>query len=155
MAEEKGFRAVIEQQTPDSKGMVDVGLERDGKRIACEITITTTDEQELRNIEKCLAGGYDKVILCSPEQKTLEKVKSLVSQKLNESDKEKVLFFQPEELYFYLESEAACSLDKEERVKGYRVKVQYQPVRETEKRAKREAVGQVILQALRRVKRER
>lgn len=42
--------------------------------------------------------------------------------------------------------------ERSERVKGYRVKVQYQPVAEGEKQARREAVGQVILQALRRLK---
>ena len=77
MAEEKGFRAVVEQPTPDGTGRVDVSLERDGRKIACEISVTTTDEQELSNIEKCLAAGYEKVILCSPEKKTLEKVRHL------------------------------------------------------------------------------
>ncbi len=41
------------------------------------------------------------------------------------------------------------------RVNGYRVKAQYQPVAETEKITRRDAVGQVILQALRRMKEER
>jgi hypothetical protein len=51
-----------------------------------------------------------------------------------------------------LEEEAAGEATTEERVKGYRVQVQYQPVKETEKKAKRQAVAQVILQALRRMK---
>ncbi|GAI23102.1 unnamed protein product, partial [marine sediment metagenome] len=137
--------------TPDGVGRVDVGLERDGKRIACEVSLTSTDKQELSNIEKCLTAGYDKILLCSPDKRTLDKVKSLTIQKLKESDKEKVLFFQPEELFSYLEEEAALVKSKEERVKGYKVKVRYQPVGETEKKVKREAVGQVILQALRRL----
>lgn len=41
---------------------------------------------------------------------------------------------------------------KEERLKGYKIKVQYQPVQDMEKKTKREAIGQVILQALRRIK---
>ena len=40
----------------------------------------------------------------------------------------------------------------EERVKGYKVKVQYQPLEEEDKKARREAVAQVILQSLRRQK---
>lgn len=152
MAEERGFRATIEQPTPDGQGRVDVSLERDGKRIACEISMTTTHEHELSNIEKCLRAGYDTVILCSPERRTLDMVKALVSRKLSESDQDKVLFFQPEELFFYLEQEAASGAGGEERVKGYKVNVRYQPVAEAEKRAKREAVSKVILQALRRLK---
>lgn len=148
MAEEKGYRAILEQPTPDGSGRVDVGLEGDEKKIACEISVTSTDEQELSNIKKCLSAGYDKVILCSPEKRTLEKVKALVSQKIKSADQDKILFLQPEELFSYLEEEAALGASREERVKGYKVKVQYQPVRETEKRAKREAIAQVILQAL-------
>jgi hypothetical protein len=152
MAEEKGFRAIIEQPTPDGTGRVDVSLEHDGRKIACEISVTTTDEHEFSNIEKCLMAGYEKVVVCSPEKKTLEKIKTFVTQRLKEADKERVLFFQPEDLFFYLEKEAASLAGKEERIKGYKVKVQYQPVIESEKKTRREAVGQVILQALRRMK---
>lgn len=127
-------------------------LEQEEKRIVCEISLTSTNEQELSNIEKCLKAGYDKVILCSPEKKTLKKVKKLASEKLKESDSKKLFFFQPEELFFYLEKEAAGEASKEERVKGYKVKVKFQPVAEAEKKTKREAVAQVIVQALRRLK---
>jgi len=48
--------------------------------------------------------------------------------------------------------EAEHALVIEEKVKGYRVKVQYQPLEEEEKKAKREAIAQVILQSLRRQK---
>lgn len=152
MAEEKGFRAVVEQPTADGAGSVDVGIEKDGKRIACEISLTSTDEQELGNIQKCLASGYDKVILCSPDKKTLKKVNALVLQSLNESDQQKVLFFQPEELLFFLESESAGAVNTEERVKGYKVKVQYQPIRDAEKKSKREAIAQVMVGAMKRLK---
>jgi hypothetical protein len=148
MAEEIGFKAVIEEATPEG-GKVDVGLKRDSLKIACEISITSTNEQELSNIEKCLRAGYEKVILCSPERKTLEKVKSLFSQRFGEGEKEKVLFFLPEELFSYLQT---LSMAKEERVKGYKVKVEYQPVEEEEEKLKREAIAQVVLQALQRLK---
>ena len=151
-AEEKSYRATVEEPTPDGLGKVDVGLERNGKRIACEISLTSTDEQELSNIEKCLKADYDEVILCSPEKKTLKKVKKLTTQKLKESDLKKLLFFQPEELFFYLEKKAAGEASKEERVKGYKVKVKFQPVAEAEKKTKREAVAQVIVSALRRLR---
>lgn len=47
---------------------------------------------------------------------------------------------------------AAAELTKEERVKGYKVKVQYQAASDEEKKVKREAVAQVILRALKRMK---
>jgi len=52
-----------------------------------------------------------------------------------------------------VEKEAAGKAGKEERVKGYKVKVKFQPVAEEEKKTKREAATQVIVQALRRLKR--
>jgi hypothetical protein len=155
MAEDKGFRVVLEQPVADGAGRVDVSLEWDGRKIACEISVTTSDEHELSNIEKCLASGYDTVIMCSTEKKFLEKIKSLASQKIEIANQKKVLFLQPDDLFFFLEKEAASLSGKEERVKGYRVKVQYQPVAEAEKNTRREAVGQVILQALRRMKEDK
>ena len=113
--------------------------------------ITTGDEHELGNVVKCLEAGYETVVLCSPDRKTLDKVKRLAAQRLAESDLERVLFLQPDELFFYLEKQAAREENREERVKGYRVKVEYQPVADNEKQVRREAVGQVILPALRRL----
>ncbi|MCL4552834.1 MAG: type IV secretion system DNA-binding domain-containing protein [Candidatus Marsarchaeota archaeon] len=152
MAEESGYRAVVEEPTPDGLGRVDVGLERDGRRIACEVCATTTDEHEVSNIKKCLLAGYDMVIVCSSEKRNLEKIKSLASHQLDSSDQEKLLFLPPEELLPYFQQEAAGRAGSEDRVKGYKVKVRYQPVGEVEQKAKKEAVASVILQAMRRMK---
>lgn len=153
MAEEKGFRAIIEKAILGG-GSVDVSIERDGKLIACEISETTSDSHELKNIEKCLAAGYEKVILCSQEKKFLEKVRAGSEKGLRRDEVARVLFLQPEELYFLLEEEAASLAGKEERVKGYRVKTSFSPVREGEKKTKREAVAKVILGAMKRMKKE-
>jgi hypothetical protein len=152
IAEDKGYKATIEQPTPDGAGRIDVALERNGKRIACEISVTSTPEQELKNIEKCLAAGFEKVVLCSPERKILESVKSLLLLSIDKADQNRVLFFSPDELFFFLEEKAATEASKEGRIKGYKVRVQYQPVKESEKKARREAVAQVMLQALKRMK---
>jgi len=133
------YQAVIEKSTPDGAGQVDASLERDEYRFACEISVTSTDQQELANIEKCLAGDYDKVILCSPKKRSLQRVKKLVAERLEESDQDRVLFLEPEELVLYLEEETGDEAVREQRVKGYMVKVRHQPVKEAEERAKREA----------------
>ncbi|MGA2585647.1 MAG: type IV secretion system DNA-binding domain-containing protein [Candidatus Aminicenantales bacterium] len=152
IAEDKGYKATIELPVLDGSGKVDVSLERDGRKIACEISITSTEDQELKNIKKCLAAGYEKVIVCSPDKKTLESIKALASKNIAESEQKKIYFFQPEELLMFLEEESAAELTKEERVKGYKVKVQYQAASEDEKKAKREAVANVILQAMKRMR---
>jgi hypothetical protein len=152
IAEDKGYKATIEFPVLDGSGRIDVSLERNGRKIACEISMSSTEGQELKNVQKCLVAGYEKAIVCSPDKKTLAGVKALVSQNITESDQRKICFFQPEELFQFFEEEAAAELTKEERVKGYKVKVQYQAASEDEKKAKREAVAQVILQALKRMK---
>jgi hypothetical protein len=152
IAEDKGYKGTIEQPTPDGAGRIDVALEQNGKRIACEISVTSTPEQELKNIEKCLAAGFEKVVLCSPEKRILESVKSMLLPSLGKADQNRVFFFLPDELFFFLEEKAAAEASKEGRIKGYRVRVQYQPVKELEKKARREAVAQVMLQAMKRMK---
>ncbi len=152
IAEDKGYKATIELPVLDRQGKVDVALERNGKKIACEISVTSSNEQEIKNIEKCFAAGFEKVVLCSPEKKTLDDVKALISERLPGRDLDRVLFLQPEELLHYLDELEAAAQTREVRVKGYKVKVQYSAIKEDEKKAKREAVAQVVLQALKRMR---
>ena len=152
MAEDRGFRAVIEEPTPDGLGRIDVGLEQNGQKIACEVSVTTDEEQEFHNIGKCLSAGYDKVIVCASDGKKLSKIKAYASQKLGSKDQEKISYFEPEALFVYLDEQAAQETVKEERVKGYRVKVQYQSINESERIKKRESVARVVLQSMRKFK---
>lgn len=149
LAEKSGYVATIEEPTSDGRGRVDVGFRRDGSKIACEVSITTSPEHELANIEKCLGSRYDRVILCCPEQKQMEKVKALCLSRLPDPDQQRVLFLDPAELAVMLEEEAASAAGKEGRVKGYKVKVNYQAVDGSEKKSKREAIAQIMLQSLR------
>lgn len=152
IAEDKGYKSTIELPVFDGTGRVDVSLERNGRKIACEISISSTDDQELKNIQKCLAAGYEKVVVCSPDKKSLNSIKVLVEKNIVGADQSKVFFFQPEDLLLFLEEDAAAEMTREERVKGYIVKVQYQAASEEEKKAKREAVANVIVQALKRMR---
>lgn len=152
MAEDRGFKATIEQSVPDG-GLVDVGIERDKLRIACEITLTTPATHELGNVEKCLAAGYQEVIVCSPEKRSLDKARTVILDGVAEANRDRVLFMKPEELLFHLDGHAARRKSKEQRVKGYKVKVNYQPVEdEAVQAAKREAVAQVIVGTFRKLK---
>ncbi|MGA7194331.1 MAG: type IV secretion system DNA-binding domain-containing protein [Anaerolineales bacterium] len=152
IAEDRGYRAVIEEQTPDGQGRVDVGLERNGEKLAVEISVTTTEVHELQNIQKCLRAGYARVIVCSPEKKNLKAIRKIVEESLAPADQEKVLFLEPEELLPFFEDRTSKEIVSEQRVKGYRVKVQYQPASETDRKKKDDAVKKVIVQAMRRMK---
>lgn len=152
MAEGKGYRATIEAVTPDGKGRVDIVLERESEKIACEISSTTDEYHETENIRKCLLAGYGEVIMCSPDRKKAEKIKALVSGQFGPDDQAKVLFFTPEELAAYFSAKA--EVVRESKIKGYKVKVQYPGGENAEKR-KRQAVADVILKSFRRLRNEK
>jgi len=155
VAEANGYRAMVEQPGPDGSGCIDVHLERDGLKIACEISVTSTDVQELANIEKRLAAGYDRVILYSPQENALKKVQKLVSQKLSESDRQKILFFLPEQIIAYLKEQAAKGASKEVWVRGRKVKLGFQPVAEEKEKSILRKISEITASSFRRLKGKR
>ena len=152
LAEQSGYKATIEQPTIDGLGRVDVGLESDGRRIACEICVTTSPEHELANIQKCLSSEYDTVILCSPDRKSLERIKALCRSELGGPEQKKVFFLEPQDVVLRFEKEAADAAGKVDRVKGYKVKVNYQPQQEFDKVTKRKTIAKVVLNSFTRDK---
>jgi hypothetical protein len=149
LAEDKGFRVTIEQPVLSGAGSVDVSLERAGHRIACEISVSSTSDYECNNIRKCLAAGFEKIVVLSSERKRLTKIRQMIEA---EVDNEKVLFLQPEEFIVFLDQMDAEQLNSEKTVRGYKVKVKHKASPTTEQKGQRHAVAQVILQALKRLK---
>ena len=125
MAESRGYVAKTEVLTPDGNGRVDVSLERNGKRIAVEVSVTTTDTWETHNVEKCLSAGYDEVIICSNDAKNLSKIQAQLESKLDKTQLSKVLFFESQEVINYFDKQVVQETKTEKIVKGYRVKVEY------------------------------
>ncbi|OLE55416.1 MAG: hypothetical protein AUG51_02865 [Acidobacteria bacterium 13_1_20CM_3_53_8] len=154
IAESKGYRAIIEQQVLGGAGSVDVSLEKDEVKIACEISVTSTAEQEVKNVQKCLASGYDKVILLAPDQKALTKLRKVVEGQIESESMDNVMFFHPKDFVDFLEKEEAEGSNKEETVRGYKVRVKYTTLTDTDKQARKKAISQVIMQALRRMKKQ-
>lgn len=148
--EERGYKSTIEKQI--TSGSVDVALEKDGQAIACEITVTTTVEHEVGNITKCLAAGFDQVIVVASDKKALHKIQTAAQAEIAELDSKKVYFFLPEDLYMHLDQMAAEGKSKEEVVKGYKVRVQYKALTVEEQKARKEAIAKTVLQAMRRLK---
>jgi len=147
MAESRAFKATIEQPTPDGKGRVDILLERNNKTIACEITITTSDTWEVHNIKKCLAAGYDSVAVCAKEKSYLEKIRKKCEMEISEADQKKILYFEPEGLFLYLDQQIATEASSEKRVKGYRVKVNYSPTSEEEAKQKKDSILKAVTES--------
>jgi hypothetical protein len=154
MAEQRGFKAIIEEQILDGKGRVDVGLERGTEKLACEISVTTNDEHELQNIEKCFQAGYQKVLICTPEKKRIDSLKKLISEKLEQAQIDNIFFMLPDDLYIFFEQQIKekPKQSSEKIVRGYRVKIEYNDLSDAEKKQKRETIGGIIAQSIRGMK---
>lgn len=71
MAESYGFTAEIEKSVSEGAGFVDVSLEKETLKIACEVSVTSTADYETKNILKCLSAGYDYALVIVSNQKKL------------------------------------------------------------------------------------
>lgn len=144
MAESRGFKALIEEPTPDGNGRVDVHIERNGKRIAVEICNTTEPDWEVHNIEKCFNAGYDLIVACSDESKSLKNIQKKVDTLLTTEIRSKVVFFEPHAFFQHLDEELAKEASTEVRTKGYRVKVEYSAVSAEEAKQKNNSIVKTV-----------
>lgn len=147
-AEERGFRASIEEQILDGAGQVDVSLSRGPLRIACEISVTTRRSQELGNVEKCLAAGYDELIVVASSDRQVASLKKFITPQLEEGAAERVRFMTPEDVISRLDELAATSTVTEKTVRGYRVRVTRQVVSAEEARVRREEIAGVVARSI-------
>jgi len=122
-AEELGFRSVIEKPVLDGQGSVDLWLERPGQIIACEISISTTIDHEVRNVAKCLKAGVPKVMVICLDDERLRKIGNAVSGSLGSELAARVEYFQPDQFVAYLKTIPA-EIPKEQTTvrRGYKIK---------------------------------
>jgi len=151
-AETRGWRVEIEKQVLDGLGSVDIALAKGQMRVACEITVTTSPEHELGNVQKCLASGFEQVIVVSPERQILNKVRARITSGLDAKLAERVRFFTVEELFSFLEDLEAHAATKEQHLLGYKVRTEHQAMAPEDQKARRRAVSEVILGALKRLR---
>lgn len=123
MAESRGFKASLEVPTADG-GKVDVVLEKDGFKIACEVSVTTDVAWELHNVQKCLKETFTTVISVSKNVNFLAHIQRKIQEVCNESEQQKVQVVSPEKLFEYLDG-LNKPKDAVVTVKGYRVKVNH------------------------------
>jgi hypothetical protein len=155
MGESKGYRVTIEKQIFGGLGNVDVFLERNGTSIACEISITSTAEYELGNIQKCLASGYEDIIVISSDKRILVHIADAALSHLSKEELAKVKFLTPSDFLPFLEQKDAADAGRKQTVRGYKVNVNYKALNETEKKARKQAIAKTILDAMKRMKDQR
>lgn len=93
MAESYGFQATIEKSVLDGAGSVDVSLENENLKIACEVSVTSSTEYETKNILKCLAAGYDYALVVVSNQKKLPSLNAKLRSDIPIQQLEKVKAF--------------------------------------------------------------
>lgn len=148
LAEERGFRASIEETILNGAGRVDVSIVRGESRIACEISVTTNQDHELGNVEKCLAAGYTQVVLVGSNERHIKALAKFVEENLDESEQGKVRYIVPERLTEYLDSLGEIPQPTEEVVRGYKVRTVQQVIDPKEAGERRRAIAEVIARSL-------
>ena len=146
LAEERGFRAIIEE--PVDGGQVDVGLHREGLSIACEISVTSTAEYETRNLAKCLRGDFARVFAIADNPKRLKAIEARTRERLPEADLARIDFLTPEQVAEALDGLVAPE-EETTLVRGYRVKVTRTVVGAAEAKDRRATIARVIAQSMR------
>jgi hypothetical protein len=146
LAEERGFRAVVEAATEG--GQIDVALHRGDLSIACEISVSSKAEYEARNLAKCLSAGFVRVFAVAGDNKRLRAIEKSARDRLSEDQLSRVDFLTPETVVLALDGLTAPA-EEASVVKGYRVKVSRTTVGSAEARERRSSVAKVIAQAMR------
>jgi hypothetical protein len=152
LAEERGFRASIEESILEGAGRVDVALVRGEQRIAFEISVTTDRDHELGNVEKCLAAGYADIVLVGANERHVNSLSKFIEENIEESDQGKVRYLVPESLIEYLDLLGEPPQPTEQTVRGYKVRTVQQVVDPKDAGARRRAIAEVIARSLRRSK---
>jgi hypothetical protein len=85
------------------------------------------------------------VVAISSSQNQLEKIKGEAASRLSSKELDQVRFLEPGHISDFLKSVAPKPSPTEQTVKGYRVKVQYDDVEDSERISKQQAIVKAIL----------
>lgn len=151
-AEGHDWGATVEERVLDGLGNVDVALRKGGCSVACEIVVSSPVDHEVQNLQKCLAAGYSYVAEVSTEKRRLGSVRAFAKKQLTEEDFARVAFVSPEELFQLLPTLEQLPVERENTVRGYRVRVRHKPGERSAEEERRGAVSAVIAKAIRRMK---
>lgn len=152
MAESKGFLSTVEKELFGGLGRIDVALEKESLKIACEISVTNEPDYEVQNIRKCLSANFSPVVMLSSDARHLEKIRQLAVKDLSDAELSQVNFFSPEEFHLWLEDLGGETIGSEETVKGFKVKVKLKPGDKQEHSTRKKAISDVVFGALKSIK---
>lgn len=148
--EANGWRATVEKPILDGLGSIDVALEKDGRCVACEVSVASTTDYEIGNIRKCLAAGTDEVVSIVVEHRTLGKLKAAVSKEIEPLNTDRVRVLAPEQLFAYLNELDGSLANIDKSVRGYAVRVRHQQV--GGKTSQNQSIAKTVVGALKRLR---
>lgn len=96
-AESLDYAATLEQPVLGNQGRADVALERGTRKIACEISVTTTIDHEVQNVRKCLAAGFGHVAVICLNKRRLGNIECAVAATLTTDQAKRVGYYLPNE----------------------------------------------------------
>lgn len=134
IGEQRGFKAEIEAPVGEG-GRIDILLSKNEIKVACEISVTNTPEYEVKNLQKCIDGGYKYVVMLCNSEAHLSNIERLAKSTLTDILIQ-IHYTKPDTFYQYLDILIAKETLPEVRVKGYRVKTTYNPNLKSEEKSK-------------------
>lgn len=152
VGENYGFIATLEKQVFGGIGKIDVALESDHLKIACEIAATNTVDYELQNVQKCLASGFDKVVVISTYTKHLTNIRRKAESLITNEHLANVHFLEPENFHLLLEklqtkSNAPLSDGK---IKGYQVNAGFKESKDSDEKTRKQTVFEILSNVIKR-----
>ena len=142
---------MIEKPVLDGQGSVDLWLERTGQSIACEISISTTIDHEVRNVSKCLKAGIPKVAVICLDEDRLRKIGSAVSGSLGAEMAARVDYYQPDPFIAYLTAlQPPSPQPSETKFAGYKIKRSLPKLSAQEQKQKEDIAARQMAEAMRR-----
>jgi isopenicillin N synthase-like dioxygenase len=150
-AEKLGFRSVIEKQIPE--GSVDLLLERPDQTFACEISITTTIDHEVGNVQKCLKAGFPTVAVVCLDGERLKKIETAVAGSLGSALAARVIYCKPDQFIARLQAlppQASEAPAAPETRRGYKIKHTVRDLSPEEQGHREDAAIRSIAEAMRR-----
>ena len=145
-AQGRGLKVDLEVEL-EAGGRVDLVIERADERIACEVSVTTGLEHEIRNVQKCLEAKFETVFVVSLKRSFLQSLSAALDKALSTKERTRVRVAAPEDLLAWLEDEPA----REDTIAGYAVRTQVRSADAVEAGARRKRLAEVIGKSVRRI----
>jgi transcriptional regulator with XRE-family HTH domain len=145
-ADSLGYSAVVAEEIPGSGGNVDVALRTGDLSIACEVSLTSsTVEEEVGNVVKCLEAGFEEVAILCQKRSRLAKIRTTLKTRLSAAELTRVHVVSLEEFFDMLSRRQPT---EETMVGQYKVKVRYKELDPAEAAARSRRVAEILARSL-------